>query len=345
MKIMSKISSAIKTLATTAKMKAIEDKPQLLIAGGVTLLIGAGVVACVQTARKMNDILDEAADKIDGLNCLPSEELQTDGSTLTYTDKERAHDIFMVKLRTTGKIVVLYSPAIAMASVGVVLVGLGTGEFKRRHAITLGTLNSTIESYKAYRKRIIDKYGEEADKYGLYGLKSEEYTEEEIDEETGKKRKVKKIRDIFDPDDLNPSGSPYFRRIGPGTALWEEWHGDPIYIRQQLELYQQVFDQQFQSKLPVYANDIYRAIFGVDEDQLSDDGQIAGYFWPDPENRAKCDEHVDLRIGVAYVQGVDENGDKTLPTAVFYIDPNIPGEISLERARQNRKRSGRWISS
>lgn len=335
--------STLKNGAKVALDICKEHSPEIAMAGGL-ICMGGAVACAIKATIGLKDAIDDYELEYDGIMY----DLERGDISAEIADAE----IKKAKstLYKTG--LLKFAGPFGMFLTGSSMIIWGHSERSRRWskkcAAITASASAAIEkwqkAFETYRRRNIEKNGEENDRYCMYGIEQEQYTEVTVDE-NGKKHKEKKTRDVWnDPLGLNAAGSPYFLAIGPDTALWKEYRGNPIYIRDHLLRLQSMLNTSYFDKNPVWANqDIYAPILGYDWEQLKDFGQLAGYFIEDPENAAKCDGKIDLRIGSAYVHG--EDGDWEM----FYIDPNIPGEISLERARDARKarrshRSGKYIS-
>ena len=313
------IISKLQPLASKAKL-FIEDKaPEIMIVAGIGGIVAAGVVACKITADKLPDILEEHDEM---------EELINNAECPEHTPEEDAEDreksLKKLARHTSFLICKAYALPVGMAVVSTAAILSGNHLLRKRYVAALAGLQALQSSYDKYRSRIGDKFGEAADHYAAYGFEEEEYEDTEIDPETGKEKKVKKTRDRVTDASAH---SPYFRYITPNDSLYRECHGDPIYMRNQLEIYQSICNRMYDEGHPLYYNNVMTFIFGNEPEVMSDDGQIVGWYKYDKRNKQLTDDKlpVDFRIGTVHNHNDETDQDEIW----FYIDPNVAGPVTL----------------
>jgi hypothetical protein len=135
---------------------------------GPTILFGAGVIGVVATAvlasratLKLNDILDEHAESM--------EKIDAAESIVEFTEDKAQRARTLVYMRTIGNVTKLYAPAIG---IGVASIWALTGShvmLTRRNAAVMASYAALDKSYRAYRDKVIEKYGSDQDEEFRYG--------------------------------------------------------------------------------------------------------------------------------------------------------------------------------
>lgn len=152
-----------------------KSSPTVLFGVGVVGVVSGTVLACRATL-KMDSVLDEAAEKMDRVRAFE------DGS---YTEKDRQHDLSLVRFQTGVSIIRLYVPAIIVSGVGIAALTSSHRILTNRNAGLTAAYAALDESYKRYRARVIDKYGEDQDRDFRFDSETVEIT----DPKNSKKKK------------------------------------------------------------------------------------------------------------------------------------------------------------
>lgn len=192
-----------------ARRALVVDKhsPQLLFGAGVVGMVGSTVLACRATL-KLDEVLEKAEHDLGIARTLEHRE---------YTETDRSKDVSIIYVRTTGEIVKLYGPAIALGAVSIAALAQSNNILNKRNA-ALGAAYAALDrGFAEYRQRVVDKYGEEEDRNFRYGSRSVEI----IEAETGKKKKVVRVgldepsiyARFFDPLSTNWSKEPEYNLI------------------------------------------------------------------------------------------------------------------------------------
>lgn len=323
--ILSKIQPFINSIGPRISANA----PTVMVVAGTVGLAAAGIWACKVTADKVPDILNEEDEIVTMIKNLKCDEM-----TEEENKKDIEKSIKKAKRDTKIKIVKAYALPAGLGLVSVASILSGNHIIQKRYVAALAGMQGLQTAYDNYRSRIVDKFGEAADKYAAYGIETEIVEVEETDEK-GKVTKTHKEREIMSDITGATVHSPYFQLIGPDSALYRESQGNPIFMRNQLEIYEAVLNEMYDRGLPIYYNDSLKHIFGNDieymgEDgkvhtRLTDDGQIVGWYKYDKRNRAMGDERINLRIGTIHNHNDETDKDEIW----FYIDPNVFGPVRL----------------
>lgn len=177
----------IKRVAVKAKIKS----PTIMIVGGIAGVVVGTMMACKAT-MKLKPILDENKEAVDDIHQYMNE----DGSE-EYTEKDEKKAVAIEHLKTAGKVVKLYAPAVAVEAVS---IGCIVGSHKiltKRNVGLAGAYAAVQKEFKDYRDRVVDRFGEDLDRELKYNISKAEYKEKETDE-SGKTKTVKKSVDVTD---------------------------------------------------------------------------------------------------------------------------------------------------
>lgn len=195
---------AIKQFVNKGVFALKKNSPTILVFTGIGVGIAGAVTACRATT-KLNDILEETKTNVDLIhNSVGDESLSQE-----YTEEDAKKDLVITYTQTAVKVAKLYAPAVAM---GVVSIGciLKSHDILSKRNIAIAAAYATVDkSFKEYRERVIDRFGNNVDKELKYGIKAKKITETVVDEETGKEKKVKK--EVNTVDKFNAMPSEYAR--------------------------------------------------------------------------------------------------------------------------------------
>lgn len=174
-----------------------KHSPEILAVAGVVGIVTSTVMACKATT-KVNDIVDEAKETIDKIHDSVGKGLHTsDGEE--YTEEVANKDLAIVYVQTGWKFVKLYGPAVAL---GVASIGcmVGSNHILRKRNVALAAAFKAVDtSFKEYRGRVIDRFGEDFDREMRFGIKAKE-VEETVVDENGKETTVTKTVNVVDPN-------------------------------------------------------------------------------------------------------------------------------------------------
>ena len=318
-----KIMSKITPLVSKAGVFVNDKAPEILVIGGVIAVVGAGILAVKKTMDKVPEIInehDELAEMINSATCeeMTEEELEQDRiKSLKKNDRHMAFEL-----------VKTYAVPVGITVVGVTAILAGNHLLRTRYVALAAGMSALQQSYDKYRERIVNKFGEAADHYAAYGFEEEVYETTETDEK-GKEKKVSGKREVVTEATAH---SPYFRYITPNNcSIYRECHGDPLYVRNQLEIYENICNQMYEDGQALYFNNVMTYLFGNDPEFMSDDGQIVGWYKYDKKNKAMADSDrpVNFRIGSVHNVYTDPDTGEEKSEIWFYIDPNVAGPVKL----------------
>ena len=299
------ISGATRNL-NRAIFQCKKHSPEILAITGTLGVVASGIMACKATL-KINDILEESKETVELIRKVSEDKSLAE----KYTEEDSKKDLAIVYAQTGVKLVKLYGPSVVLGATSLACL-LGSNNILRKRNIALAAAYTTIDkSFKDYRGRVVERFGEAIDKELRYNIKAEEIEETVVDEK-GKEKKVKKTVDVIDPNTI----SDYSRIFYEGNPGWTK---DPemnlVYLKQQ----QNWANDKLKAKGYLFLNEVYDML-GFPRTKA---GQIVG--WVYDEKNPIGDNFVDFGIynldNPANIRFV--NGDERSILLDFNVDGNI----------------------
>jgi Family of unknown function (DUF6353) len=145
-------------------------------------MAGSTVLACRATL-KLEEVLDSIEhDKALSHRVKTAVDAGEVSEGVTYTDDEMKRDHIVIYIRGAAKVVKLYAPALILGGVGVACLTKSHAILKQRNAALSAAYVAVDRAFRAYRARVVDRYGEDTDRELRYGAEAVDI----IDEDTGK---------------------------------------------------------------------------------------------------------------------------------------------------------------
>ena len=288
------------------KGKVEKHSPEILMGVGVVGVVTGTVMACRATL-KLNDILEEAQETRDKIKEVASNPNYED----KYTEEDAKKDLTINYVQTGVKVAKLYAPAVAVGVAGVGCV-LASHDIMKKRNVALSAAYLTVDkSFKEYKQRVVDRFGEEVEKEIRYGIKAEEIVETVTDEEGNETTVTETVKT------MNPTlYSDYARFFDEASPCWQN---DPEYNLMFLRAQQQYANDLLRAKGRLFLNDVYEML-GIEKTKA---GQIVGWVY-DREN-PNGDNFVDFGIYDMSKESVRAlvNGYETNILLDFNVDGNI----------------------
>ena len=288
------------------ELKAIKHSPELLAGVGVVGVVGSLVMACKATT-KLSDILDESKEQLDKIKEVAADPAYEE----KYSQDDAKKDTTITYVQTAMKVTKLYAPSVILCASSLGCLLASNNILKKRNAALSAAYMTVDKSFKEYRKRVADRFGEEVEKEIRYNIKAEEITK--VDEDGNEVTETVKIMD--GTDDPN-SYSDYARFFDESCAAWQN---DAEYNLTFLKAQQQYANDLLKARGRLFLNEVYRML-GIDETKA---GQVVGWVY-NPDNPTG-DNFVDFGIYNmqrervrAFVNGYEPN---------ILLDFNVDGVI------------------
>lgn len=301
MKNKTEIMKSVNGMASKTVMKLKKHSPEILVVAGIAGTVVSAVLACKATT-KVAEILDETKGTLDTIH----EGMETGAiNGQEYTTEDGKKDTVVVYAQTGMKLAKLYAPAIILGTLSITSI-LASNNILRKRNVALGAAYAAIDkSFKEYRGRVIERFGEHVDTELKYGIKAKKFEEIEVDPETGKEKKVKKTVMVADPN-LQSDYAVYF------DSKCRNYETNPDYNRMFLKAQQAFANDKLQTRGHLFLNEV------LDDLDLprTPAGQIVGWTKDGP------DGYVNFRI----VEVERETEDGRHEPALL-LDFNVEGNI------------------
>lgn len=190
--------------------KLAQKSPEICIGAAVVCGVGATVMACRATL-KVDAVLEEHKENREKIRV--ARQYNDAGELVTeYTEEDGQRDLFIDTVKLGVDLVKLYWPALVLgaASIGFML---GSHHIMMRRQATLTLAYESVKTaYDAYRQRVREQYGEEAEEDIYKGVTTK--VEETLN------AKGKRIKNEFSK--LERPYSPYARIFDESSRFWKD---------------------------------------------------------------------------------------------------------------------------
>lgn len=283
-------------------LKAKKHSPEIMLGLGVVGVVASTVLACRATL-KVNEVLEEHNETMDKIN----EYVEENGYSEKYTEQDHSKDTTIVYTQTAVKFIKLYAPAILLGAASIGSIVYSHKQLSGRNAALAAACAAASKEFRDYRKRVVDRFGEEMDRELRFDIRSEEIEKTVVDKK-GKEKVEKETVQV-----VNAEPSIYARCFDEGCAQWTK---DAECNRITLQNLQNYANDRLRLKGFLFLNEVYQMI-GFEESKA---GQIVGWFY-DPKN-PELQNHVDFGIFTS-CNSRFVNGDERSVWLDFNVDGNI----------------------
>lgn len=290
------------------KLKFKKHSPEILVVTGVIGVVGAAVLACRATT-KASKIVEQAKEDLETINhCVENPESLPE----PYTKEDAKKDTTIVYAKAGLQVAKEYAPAVVLGALSIGAI-LGGHNILRKRNMALGAAYAVVDtSFKEYRKRVIERFGNELDKEIRYNVKAKEVEETVVDKD-GKEKKVTKTVKLADSP---AKATPYTFCYDVGC---EGWQKDPEHNKWFLLQQQNYANEKLKAQGYLFMNDVLESL-GLPKTKA---GQIVG--WRYRPSDPTIDSYVDFGIfdmskpeNVDFVNGYERS---------VWITLNVDGPI------------------
>lgn len=292
----------IKNTVNSCKLAVSKHSPEILVVTGIVGVVTSAVMACKET-RRLDPVLEAHKQNAEAVH-----------KKYAQNPDEHAEkrELTGVYLKTGLGFVKLYGPSVTLGALSITGI-LASNNILRKRNMALAAAYATIDaSFKQYRGRVIERFGEQADKELRLGAHQEKIEVTETDE-NGKEKKVKKNATVVD----NPMPSDYARYFAYPEARAAEPNAD--YNAFFLKAQQELANHMLRANGFLFLNDVYEML-GIEKSRA---GQAVGWVY-DKNREDHGDNWVDFGIQEVYRKRSDKPGDYE---KVFLLDFNVDGPI------------------
>lgn len=275
--------------------------PEILLIGGIVGGVAATVLACRATL-KADSVTIELKDKVEKIHdCMANETLKERGE---YSDTDGKNDLRIVYAKAALQYAKLYAPAAFVGTVSIAAI-LGSHNIISKRYVAISAAYATLDqSFKDYRGRVIERYGEEIENEIRYNIKSETVMET-VTNEKGKTKEVKKEEKV-----AGENTSPY-------AGFYRTSQKNEEFVRTTLNMEESYANDCLRSTGHLFLNDVYKRL-GIPETKA---GQMVG--WRYDLKNPTGDNKIDFNIIKTSTRNV-KTGELE---AAWLIDFNVDGNI------------------
>lgn len=281
--------------------------PEIMAIAGVVGMVTSAVMACKATT-KASEIIDEAKTSVSMIHDLVADQAVPESK---YSEEDSKRDLVIVYSKAVMKFAKLYGPSLIIAGLSAGSI-LSSTTILRKRNIAIGTAYTALDrSFRTYRDRVIEKFGEDLDKELKYGTTTKVIEETTVDENGNEKTETKTVK-IADPNNY----SIYARFYDDGCAGWTK---NPEYNLIFLKQQQNWANEKLKANGHLFLNEVYEML-GIPKTVI---GQRVG--WVYDENNPVGDNFVDFGIYDLYNEKARDfvNGyERTI-----LLDFNVDGDI------------------
>lgn len=274
---MNNISTKAASFVKKTGFQLRQYSPEILVVAGVIGTVVSAVMACKATT-KVNDILEQHKEDVEKIHTVAKDEKYAD----EYTESDMKKDLTIVYAQTALKFAKLYGPAVLLGSLSITGI-LTSNNILRKRNIAIATAYAALDkSFKGYRERLTERYGETVDRELKYGIKAQKIEETVVDE-NGKTKKTKTIVPVVE----NEKNSVYARFFDETNPNWEK---NPDYNLMFLRAQENYANQRLRADGYLFLNDVYESL-GIPKCSI---GQVVGWIYDPEDQNADC--HVSFGI-------------------------------------------------
>lgn len=287
--------------------KLKKHSPEILVVAGVVGAVTSAIMACRATT-KLSEITEESKESIDVIHAA-MENPEPNGD---YSEEDGKKDLAIVYAQTAGKLIKLYAPSVILGTLSITAILTSNNILRKRNVALVAAYTAVDKSFKEYRSRVVDRFGEAMDRELKYNIRREN-VEETIVDENGETKTVTKEVDVVDASAI----SDYARFYDDGCLGWTK---DPEMNLMFLRRQQDAANDRLKDKGYLFLNDVYEML-GIPRSQA---GQTVGWVY-DKENPYKIDFGIYDTHKAANRDFV--NGYERTILLDFNIDGNILGNL------------------
>ena len=303
------ISNTFKRVVGNAKLKGKQYAPEILLVTGIISGVATVVVACKATL-KTPEIVDEAKEQVDAIHKIT--EAQKDGlkdNEEEYTSEDRKKDLAIVYVQTTAKFAKVYAPSIVLGAVSLTSILASRNVMKTRNAALASAYAIVDKTFKDYRERVVERFGEKVDNELRYNVKAKTIERIEVNED-GEAITKRETVEVIDKSSVDNDIVKWYDRKCLG------WEKDADLRGLFLINTQRYLNDKLQAQGHLFLNEVYDAL-GIQRTII---GTEMGWIY-DPEDPSRHN-YVDLGLKNPF-NSPFFNGDEDEALLTFNFDGSI----------------------
>ncbi len=247
---LTKINSTMSKTMGKVELKLKKKSPEILIGVGITGFFGTVVVACGATLRA-DQVLEYHRMKMKDINDAKILADSDPENELEYTDSLYKQDIAFQYMKTAGRMLKLYAPAIALGTVSIACILVAKNVMDKRYLGVVAAYNGLSAAFEEYRRRVKEEYGDEMDRHFRYGAGHECIKEVNEDGSVTESWEEHVDTSLISPKD---DTCRYFDSSNPN------WDQNPNFSMMFLRGQQNYLNDLLHSRGHVFLNEVYDAL-------------------------------------------------------------------------------------
>lgn len=295
--------------------KIKKHSPEILVVAGIAGVVTSTVMACKATT-KLSGILEESKEQIDQIHNY----VETEGYSEKYTEEDQRKDLAIVYTQSAVKVAKLYAPAVGVGVISIASIVMSHRILTKRN-VALAAAYATIDkSFKSYRNRVIERFGDQIDYELRHNIKAREIETIEKDE-NGNEVTTKKVEYVVNPSDISAYARFFekYTKDDKGNSVKNDyWNNDNEYNLMFIKKIERYANDRLKIKGFLFLNEVYEML-GLPRTK---EGQIVG--WVYDENNEEGDNYVDFGLykdNLSYSDFV--NGFENAILLDFNVDGNV----------------------
>ena len=286
-----------------SEMKVRKYSPEILAGVGVVGVIASTVMACKATT-KLNDILAESKEQLEQIKTVAVDPAYAD----KYTEDDAKKDTTITYVQTGVKVAKLYAPSVILCASSLGCLLASNNILRKRNAALSAAYMTVDKSFKEYRRRVAERFGDEVEKEIRYNIKAKEIVT--VDEEGNEVKETVKVMEGADDPTTYSDYARFFDESCPA------WQNDPEYNLTFLRAQQQYANDLLKAQGRLFLNDVYKML-GID---ITKAGQVVGWVY-DP----------DCPVGDNFVDfGIYDMSKERVRAFVNGYEPNILLDFNVD---------------
>lgn len=281
--------------ALTRKMHNVifetkKHSPEILVGAGIVGGVTAAVMACKATL-KAEKLLIESKQKIENVHKVANDETFAD----RYSEEDYKQDLKSVYVKTGVELVKLYAPAVTLGVTSIACILYSHKILNKRNLALAAAYTAVDTSFKSYRERVVDRFGEQTDRELRYDIQAKDVEVTEIDEETGEEKTTTKTVERAQYDGYSEYARYFeeFTRDSEGKIVRNTcWQRNNEYNIMFLKNQERYANDILRTRGRLFLNEVYRML-GIPESQA---GQIVGWVYDKDEAAHRGDNYVDFGL-------------------------------------------------
>jgi hypothetical protein len=291
---------------------AIQKKsPEILVGVGIVGAVVSTVLACKATT-KAGAIIEETKNSLTDIREAKENGITKAGES--YSEEDHKKDLALAYIHSGAKFAKLYAPAVLLGAVSATSILASHNIMKKRNVALAAAYAAVDKSFKDYRGRVLERFGEQVEKELRYNIKAQEI-EETVTDDKGKEKKVKQNVNVAGENWDGSDYGPYAKVFEEGHPDWKQDNEMNLYY---LRARQAQANDMLKSSGHLFLNEIYDML-GFKRTKA---GAVVGWIYDD--KKPYGDNFVDF--GISEIRRHDADTDEY--KRAYILDFNVVGDIT-----------------